>query len=142
MLFSPTSGPEQAGSIGSKTPFQKFTKVLVQWRFGPASFDSTNYKMFKINIFAISKLIYQFFASLPACPVYGELPVSKHPQQKAREYIYICSQNTRFTKSCPIQSEIKQNFPRLSNSLAFSLNIINFSLFASQYKYREMNSTK
>ena len=41
----------------------------------------------------------------PKCLVYGELPVSKHPQQKAHEHIYISSQNARFIRSCPPRLE-------------------------------------
>ena len=41
----------------------------------------------------------------PECLVYDELPVSKHPQQKAYKHIYISSQNARFIRSCPPQSE-------------------------------------
>ena len=86
---------------------------------GPDSFDSTDFKMLKKSI----KLLFLFFSSPSACPVYGELPVSKHPQQKARDYIYISSQNTQFTGSCPPQLEYKKT----------SYNLQTVSLFLSRH---------
>ena len=92
-LFSPTSGLEQAGSFGSKLPSKNLQMFWFSVMLGPDSFDSTN--------FQISKIL----CPPPECLVYGELPVSKHPQQKARKYIYICSQNTRFAGSYPPRLE-------------------------------------
>ena len=92
---------------------------------GPDSFDSTDFKMLKKSI----KLLFLFFSSPSACPVYGELPVSKHPQQKARDYIYISSQNTRFTGSCPPQLEYKKLPTTYKQFRVFCQDVINFLAF-------------
>ena len=93
-------------SVWFKTPFQKFTNYWFSVLLGPDSFDSTS--------FQISKLL----CPPPECLVYGKLPVSKHPQQKAHEYIYISSQNARFIRSCPPRLE-QTRLHTLTNSFAF-----------------------
>ena len=65
----------------------------------------------------------------PKCLVYGELPVSKHPQQKAHEHIYISSQNARFIRSCPPQPEYTRLHATYKQLRVFRQDINRFSRF-------------
>ena len=89
-----------------KTPFQKFTNVLVQCNVRPRFFWFDEFPNFEIT--------------LPSSWMSGLwwTSVSKHPQQKAHEYIYIRSQNARFIRSCPPRLE-QTRLHTLTNSFAF-----------------------
>ena len=96
---------------------QKSTNVLVQCNVRPRFFWFDGFHIIKNMHFFVKVSFFNF--SPPTCLVYGVLPVSKHPQQKAREYIYISSQNTRFAGSCPPWPEYTRPFTTYKQFLVF-----------------------